>query len=190
MVYGYIRVSTDRQTVKNQKYAIQSKYKVGKWINETISSRIPLNKRLLSKLLNDANKGDIIVVSELSRLGRSVGEIIQIMDICKNKEVIMYAIKENFELSDNINSKVIYCIITLLAEIERDLISQRTKEALLRLKSQGVKLGRPKGAKSKCKLNKHKKEIIKMYNNGVSAWAIADHFKVSQMTVYSFLRSL
>ena len=144
MIYGYIRVSSDKQTVENQRFEIKNfcdnqNIKIDGWIEETISGTKAYNKRELGKLLNKVQKDDLIICAELSRLGRNLFMIMEILNIC--------TIKDNYKLGEDIQSKVLAFAFGLSAEIERNLISQRTKEALARKKIEGVILGRPKGKK-------------------------------------------
>ena len=154
-VYGYIRVSTDKQTVENQRFEIVefcSKNNIARiddWIEETISGTVDIKKRELGKLLSLVKKGDLIICSELSRLGRSLFMIMSVLNILMEKEVRVWTIKDGYRLGDDIQSKVLAFAFGLSAEIERNLISQRTKEALERKKAEGVRLGRPRGAKNK-----------------------------------------
>ena len=153
MIYGYIRVSSDRQTVENQRFEIMNfcerqKLKINDWIEETISGTKNYDKRQLGKLLKKVDKNDIIICSELSRLGRNLFMIMEILNICMNKECRVWTIKDNYRLGDDIQSKVLAFAFGLSAEIERNLISQRTKEALARKKAEGKILGRPKGRRN------------------------------------------
>ena len=150
MIYGYIRVSSDRQTVENQRFEINkfceyNKLVIDGWIEETISGTKAYNKRELGKLLKRVQKDDLIICAELSRLGRNLFMIMEILNICMTKECRVWTIKDNYRLGDDIQSKVLAFAFGLSAEIERNLISQRTKEALARKKAEGVILGRPKG---------------------------------------------
>ena len=166
MIYGYIRVSSDKQTVENQRFEInkfckRNKLVIDGWIEETISGTKAYNKRELGKLLKRVQKDDLIICAELSRLGRNLFMIMEILNICMTKECRVWTIKDNYRLGDDIQSKVLAFAFGLSAEIERNLISQRTKEALARKKAEGVTLGRPKGRKSapeKYKL--HGKETV------------------------------
>ena len=166
MIYGYIRVSSDKQTVENQRFEINNfcdnqNMKIDGWIEETISGTKAYNKRELGKLLNKVQKDDLIICAELSRLGRNLFMIMEILNICMGKECRVWTIKDNYRLGEDIQSKVLAFAFGLSAEIERNLISQRTKEALARKKTEGVVLGRPKGKKSapeKYKL--HDKKIL------------------------------
>src|ERR1035437_7756472 len=153
MIYGYIRVSTDKQTVENQRFeinrfCIQHEFVVDKWIDETISGTKRVEERLLGKLLKKMKKDDILICSELSRLGRNLMMIMSILNYCMQKDVKVWTIKDNYRLGNDINSKVLAFAFGLASEIERNLISQRTKEALARKKAEGVILGRPIGRKS------------------------------------------
>ena len=152
MIYGYIRVSSDKQTVENQRFEIKNfcdnqNIKIDGWIEETISGTKAYNKRELGKLLNKVQKDDLIICAELSRLGRNLFMIMEILNICMSKECRVWTIKDNYKLGEDIQSKVLAFAFGLSAEIERNLISQRTKEALARKKIEGVILGRPKGKK-------------------------------------------
>lgn len=154
MVYGYIRVSTDKQTVENQRFEIERFCKkegltIDGWIEETISGTKNYNKRALGKLLNRIVKDDLIICTELSRLGRNLFMIMEILNICMTKESRVWTIKDNYRLGDDIQSKVLAFAFGLSAEIERNLISQRTKEALARLKKEGHPVGRGQGQRNK-----------------------------------------
>ena len=144
MIYGYIRVSTDKQSVENQKFEIEkftkyNDFKIDKWIMETISSCKDLDKRKLGGLLKKLKKGDLLIASELSRLGRNLLQVMSILHYCMDKEVEVWTIKDNYRLGSDIQSKVLAFAFGLSAEIERNLISQRTKEALDRLRAEGKK---------------------------------------------------
>ncbi|HBF68464.1 MAG TPA: invertase [Firmicutes bacterium] len=193
MVYGYIRISTDTQTVENQrfeieKYAEKNNIKIDKYIEEIVSGAKQYNKRRLGLLLKRVNKGDTIIISELSRLGRTLYMIMDILNGCLNKEIKIISIKDGFKLEDDISSKVLAFAFGLSAEIERKLISQRTKEALSRLKNKGVKLGRRKGSKNKhTKLEKYTNRIITAFNNGETKANLARKYKVHINTIYAFI---
>ena len=193
MIYGYIRVSTDRQTVNNQRFAIsqfcaERNIKISFWIEETISSTKKLEDRKLGKLLKKLRKDDVLIVSELSRLGRNLMQIMSILHYCMNSDVKVYTIKENYELGNNINSKVLAFAFGLSAEIERNLISARTKEALARKKAEGVILGRPKGRKSsKVKLSGKENLIQTMLDKNFSKSKIARKLRVHRATLTKFI---
>ena len=197
MVYGYIRVSTDKQTVENQRFEIKNFCKrnqivVDGWIDETISGTRSYSKRLLGKLLNKVQEGDLIVCAELSRLGRNLFMIMEILNICMTKGCRVWTIKDNYRLGDDIQSKVLAFAFGLSAEIERNLISQRTKEALARKKAEGVTLGRPKGRKSdrtKYKLY-HKETLIReLLKTGLSKRKIASICKVDRNTLDRYIKT-
>lgn len=144
MYYAYIRVSTDHQNVENQKHEILSysrKYniQIDKWIEETISSRKPLTERKLGKLLKKLKKGDILIATELSRLGRNLLEVMGILQNCLEKDCQIWTLKENYRLGADIQSKVLAFAFSLASEIERQLISERTKNSLQRLETANPK---------------------------------------------------
>jgi DNA invertase Pin-like site-specific DNA recombinase len=194
MTYGYIRVSTDRQNVDNQRFEIErfcskNGLKIEHWIEETISGTKSPDKRLLGPLLVKAKKDDLIVCSELSRLGRSLFMIMSILNHLMLNGVHVWTIKDNYRLGDNIQSKVLAFAFGLSAEIERDLISQRTKEALARKRSEGVVLGRPQGRRaSPVKLSGREKEIQKLLDKHISKSAMGRILGVNRMTVTTFLK--
>ncbi len=194
MIYGYIRVSSDKQTVENQRFEINRfcasrQMQIDDWIEETISGTKNYTKRQLGRLLRRVHKGDIIICSELSRLGRNLFMIMEILNICMTKECRVWTIKDNYRLGDDIQSKVLAFAFGLSAEIERNLISQRTKEALARKKAEGVKLGRPKGRKNNyTKLAGKASYITQKLSEGVSKTQLAKHLRVSRNTLYLFLK--
>ena len=195
MTYGYIRVSTDKQTVENQRFEINNFCKrenmtVDGWIEETISGTKAYSKRALGKLLKKVTKGDLIICAELSRLGRNLFMIMEILNICMTKECRVWTIKDNYRLGDDIQSKVLAFAFGLSAEIERNLISQRTKEALARRKAEGVVLGRPKGRKSseqKYKLHGKAGLIQELLSLGTSKRQIAKICKVDRNTLHRYI---
>lgn len=193
MIYGYIRVSSDKQTVENQRFEINNFCRersivIDGWIEETISGTKSYNKRALGRLLKRVKKNDLIICAELSRLGRNLFMIMEILNICMTKECRVWTIKDNYRLGDDIQSKVLAFAFGLSAEIERTLISQRTKEALARKKSEGIKLGRPKGRRNnELKLTSKKKYIMQQLANGVPKMQIAKNLKVNRGTLYYFL---
>ncbi len=194
MIYGYIRVSSDKQTVENQRFEIsifceKNSLTIDVWVEETISGMTRVENRKLGKLLKRMKKGDILICSELSRLGRNLLMIMGVLNECMNRDIQVWTIKDNYRLGSDINSKVLAFAFGLSAEIERNLISQRTKEALARKKAEGVVLGRPKGSKSaKTKLTGQEKRIKELLDKRVSYSAIGRILGVHRLTVSSFVK--
>ena len=197
MIYGYIRVSTDKQDCDNQKLGIESKatalgIKIDKYIEDAgISGTKEPEQRALGGCLKKLKAGDVLICSELSRLGRKLFMIMRILEHCMKCGAKVYTVKDGYELGDNIQSKVMAFAFGLSAEIERDLISQRTKEALLKLKKQGKKLGREVGSKNKKRKLDDKIEIINdLLIKKVPKTRIAKQLKVSIPTLYTFIYSI
>ena len=194
MVYGYIRVSTDKQTVDNQRFEIEQfclrkNIAIDQWIEETISGNQLPEKRLLGSLLDEVKTGDLIVCSELSRLGRNLFMIMSILNGLIINGVQIWTIKDNFRLGDDIQAKILAFAFGFSAEIERNLISLRTKEALARRRAEGFVLGRPIGRKSsRLKLTGHEDEIKSLLEKNISKSAIARKFNVDRKTIISFVK--
>lgn len=192
MTYGYIRVSTDKQTVENQRFEInqfcqKQGIMIDKWIEETISGTRNVEDRKLGKLMKNMRRDDILICAELSRLGRNLLMIMGILNECMKRNIQVWTIKDNYRLGSDISSKVLAFAFGLSAEIERNLISQRTREALARKKAEGVILGRPRGRKSsKVKLTGQEKRIKELLERKVSYSAIGRILKVHRLTVSSF----
>lgn len=198
MTYGYLRVSTDDQDSNNQKLGVCKKAEslglsVDDWIvDDGISGTKEPEKRMLGKLMKKLQDGDVIITSELSRLGRKLFMIMRILEFCMLHNVKVYTVKDGYELGDNIQSKVLAFAFGIAAEIERDMISQRTKEALARKRLEGVILGRPKGRKTspdKLKLSGKTVLINGLLNEGVSQRKIAKICKVDRNTLARFLKN-
>ena len=193
-VIAYIRVSTEKQNVANQQHELKNfaqnnQIQIDEWLKETISSRQPLEKRALGRRLKKMKKGDILITCELSRLGRNLLEIMGILQTCLQKECQIWTIKENYRLGADIQSKVLAFAFGLSAEIERQLISQRTKEALARLKSEGKILGRRPGTKNKHhKLDGKEKKIQELLQSGFSRNKIAHKLNTSFYTINSYIQ--
>ncbi len=194
MIYGYVRVSTDKQTVENQRFEIEKfvqkeNKKIDRWIDETISGTVAVEKRKLGSLLKQLKKGDILVASEISRLGRNMLQIMSILHHCMKNEVQVWTIKDNYRLGADIQSKVLAFAFGLSAEIERNLISQRTKEALARIKADGKHLGRPHGFNSmKRKLDGKSKLLINLLEKNVPKSQIAKILGINRSLIYTFLK--
>ncbi|MDD4684229.1 MAG: master DNA invertase Mpi family serine-type recombinase [Bacteroidales bacterium] len=196
MVYGYIRVSTEKQTVENQRFEIiqycnKQNIIINEWEEETISGTKEIEDRILGKLLNKLQKGDILICSELSRLGRTLFMIMDILNYCMKKDIQVWTIKDNYRLGSDISSKVLAFAFGLSSEIERNLISQRTKEALARAISEGKHIGRPLGSKNhKYKLTGKENEIKILLSKGFSKSSIAKQLGVHRFTMYRFCKNL
>ena len=197
MRYGYIRVSSDKQTVENQRFEInqfcqQEGLTIDGWIEETVSGTRTYTQRRLGKLIQQAGEGDIIICSELSRLGRNLYMIMEILSLCMSRGCHVWTIKDGYRLGDDIQSKVLAFAFGLSAEIERNLISQRTKEALARVKSEGKHLGRPDGSKTHQKammLYRHESYIRQALQKKQSYRSIAQHLHCSRNTVSNYIQA-
>lgn len=194
MIYAYIRVSTNKQDCENQKIGIEAKAKslglnIQKYIEDYgISGTKEPNERALGGCLKKLTTGDVIICSELSRLGRKLFMIMRILEHCMNRGAKIYTVKDGYELGDNIQSKVLAFAFSLSAEIERELISQRTKESLSKIKAEGRILGRRTGSKNKFhKLDGKETLIQDLLVSGVSKRKIAKQLNVSIPTLYRFI---
>lgn len=193
---AYLRVSTSQQDLKNQRYEIldyaqRRGLQVDDFIEAEVSSRKGTVERMIDHLLSRLGAGDTVIVSELSRIGRSTVEILNIINSFTRKGVQLVAIKQNLTVSGNgdMQSKVMLTMFSLFAEMERDLISERTKRALEAKKAAGVKIGRPKGRTSASKLDGMEMQIGELLQKKVSLASIAKIFTVSRGTVYNFIYS-
>src|SRR5256885_11663976 len=195
MIYGYIRVSTDKQTTENQrfeilKFADEKQLHIDRWIEETVSATKKLSDRKLGALLEAMQPEDILLVTELSRLGRSVLEVMSILHTLMEKDVKVFTTKERYQLGNNISSKVLAFAFSLSAEIERSMISSRTKEALARKKSEGKRLGRPKGKLSAVTKLSGKDDLIREYlQKQIPQAVIARLLNVSRLTVRHYIKT-
>lgn len=180
---AYIRVSTDKQDAENQRLGILelvNRKGLGKveFVEETVSGRKSWRCRAVAGLIDGLEKGDNLVVSELSRLGRSMLEIMEILSICTNRGLKVYAAKGDWALNGTLQDKILAAVFAIAAEIERDLISRRTKEALATKRAQGIQLGRPRGP-GKSKLDPHKDEIIELLALGIKKKSLAQKLGTS-----------
>jgi len=194
MTYGYVRVSTDRQTVENQRFEIarfaaRRGVTVDGWIEETVSGSADWSRRGLGRLLRRVRKGDLVVCAEISRLGRSLFMIMDILNFCMNRGCRVWTVKDGYRLGDDIQSKVLAFAFGLSAEIERDLISQRTREALARRKALGVALGRPAGkpAEPNALCRRNERRILEQLKAGTPKARIARDLGIARGTLYRFL---
>ena len=188
---AYLRVSTNDQDLEKNKtdilaFANDREFGHVKWVEEKVSGKVNWKKRRIKGIIDDLGKGDRLIVPELSRLGRSMLEIMEILSVAKEKGICIYALKGGWELNGTIQSKVMAMAFSIAAEIERDLISQRTREALKARKAQGVTLGRPKGP-GKSKLDAHKDEIVALLKTGVPKTKVASKYGVHTTTLYNWL---
>lgn len=193
MVYGYIRVSTDSQTTDNQKilitdYAKKHNIKKIEWVSETISGTKTPEKRKLGHILETVQEGDLIIIVELSRLGRSLTMILNVIQSLMDRKAHLISLKEGYELGDNLQSKVVAFAFGLAAEIERTLISERTKAGLERARQNGKRIGRQKGEEVyQVKLRKYQDELIAKRKSGRSLNSLCKEYKVNWSTMKKFL---
>ena len=193
-LFAYLRVSTGRQELDAQKielyeYARRHNLTIDEFVEIEVSSRKSVKARRIDELLDKLQEGDMLLVSELSRLGRSVGQIIQIVDTLIKKKIRFVAIKEAIKLNgtQNIQTKTMITLFSLFAEIERDLISERTKQGLAAAKKKGKLLGRPKGP-GKSKLDPLKLEIEALLKNGSPKTFIAKRYGTSLPNLYNWMK--
>jgi len=189
---AYLRVSIDEQDTRKNKadilYLANDK-NLGKveWVEETVSSRLSWKRRQIATLIDQLEQGDHLIVSELSRLGRSMLECMEILSIATDKGIKVYAVKGNWQLEDTLQSKILAMAFSMAAEIERDLISARTKEALAAKKKSGTKLGRPQGA-GKSKLDKYRPEIEALLANGSTQKFIAQRYGTTEANLSRWMK--
>lgn len=192
MTIGYLRVSTGKQNPENQReeirrFAEEKEMCISSWIMETASGKIPYRKRKLGRTLKRMKHGDVLIVSEISRLSRSLTEIMSIMGGCMEKGICIYTTKERYTFDNSINSKVLCFAFGLVAEIERNLISMRTREALAVKKAEGVRLGRRPGSTVKMRvIEANEPRIEAMLQNGVSVTKVCKRLGISRNTYYKY----
>ena len=189
---AYLRVSTVEQDLEKNKaeilsFANNKDFGKVKFVEEKVSGTKNWKARKIKQVIDELSKGDRLIVPEFSRLGRSMLEIMEMLSILKDKEVNVYAVKGNWELNGSLQSKIMAMVFSIASEIERDLISKRTKEALRARKVAGVKLGRPKGA-GKSKLDKYREEIVALLRNGSSKKFVANRYGTSQVNLYNWIK--
>ena len=188
MVIAYLRVSTSKQHLSNQQDEIQrfaqsKNIVVNRWVTEIVSGKKNKKERKLGAVLKKLKEGDALIVTELSRLSRTLTDIMAIMGQCLEKKITLYSTKDGYAFDNSINSKVLCFAFGLVAEIERNLISMRTKEALALRRAEGVVLGRRKGSYTKLKiLIDNRKNVIQMLQGGASIASICRHYNVSRDT--------
>ena len=192
MTIAYLRVSTGKQNPENQRdeirrFAEEKNITIDQWIIETASGKLAPQKRKLGRVLRRMKKGDTLIVTEVSRLSRSLTEIMTIMGQCLEKEISIYTTKERYTFDNSINSKVLCFAFGLVAEIERNLISMRTKEALAVKKAEGVRLGRRPGSNVKIKfIEQNEARIARMLDSGMSITQMCRKIGISRHTWYKY----
>lgn len=192
-VVAYLRVSTEKQFLENQRaeilrFADRNGLIIDKWYTETVSGSVSSKNRKLSGVLDRMKPGDSLIVTEISRLSRTLLEIMTILNSCIKKRVVLYSTKEGYIFQNDINSKVLGFAFGLMAEIERNLISMRTKEALARREKEGVCLGRRKGDAPKMNMLIDNRRLVMMERRrGASCSALAKQMGVSRTTMFRFL---
>jgi len=189
---GYLRVSTGDQELEKNKSDIlhlANHLNLGKvnFVEEIVSGKVSWKKRKIAEVIAEFAKGDTLIVSELSRLGRSMLECMEILSVAVEKGVRVYAVKGNWTLDSSIQSKIVAMAFSMASEIERDLISQRTKEALRYKKEQGIKLGRPPGP-GKSKLDQYRPEIEALMQNGSTQKFIAKRYNTTEANLHNWLK--
>lgn len=195
MTIGYLRVSTEKQHLANQqdeirRFAESRNLTIDSWVTEVVSGSKHERERKLGNLLRHMKRGDALIVTEISRLSRTLTDIMSIMGKCLKKEINLYATKEGYSFDNSINSKVLCFAFGLVAEIERNLISMRTKEALALRKAQGMVLGRRKGSYTKYNiLIKNRQSVIRMLDQNRSITYICKKFSLSRDTFDKFRRN-
>lgn len=195
MIYSYIRVSTNEQNVKSQRdeinrYCDLNNLTVDSFIEVEISSRKDVIQRRISELLDLLKSEDILIVTELSRLGRNTGEVIQLIDTLIKMNVEVKILKQNlFIKSSDPMNKMLVTILSMFSEFERDIISQRTKESLQNLKDRGIKLGKKVGTIQKSKYDEDKDRIIELLGLGLSYRKVVSHLKYgSESSLYNYVK--
>lgn len=193
MIFAYLRVSTDLQTLENQRYGIKQycknhSLKISAFYEEKISGTKKSNERELGELLKILKKGDTIITTEFSRLGRSLSDVLETIKIIKERGAVLITIKENFVLDDSLSAKILGSVLALISDISRDLLSSRIKEALAMRKAQGQKLGRSLGSKNKhSKLEQYHEYIEMALKSGKTRYWLKKHLKTHSHTLNSYL---
>ena len=192
MIIAYLRVSTEKQNLSNQRseierFALQKGISIDRWIMEIASGKKAGKERQLGHLLRRLKKGDTLIITEISRLSRTLTDIMSIMGKCLEKGISLYSVKDGYTFDDSINSKVLCFAFGLVAEIERNLISMRTKEALALRRSEGIVLGRKKGSYTKFQiLIDNRNSVINMLKEGKTITYICQHYNLSRDTFEKF----
>ena len=190
---AYLRVSTDRQDVDNQRHGIleyANSHGISDltFVEDTASGKIKWRKRKLGEMLYSLNNQDIIIFAEVSRIARSTLQVLEVLEYCTEHEIHVHIAKQNMVFDGSMQSKITATVLGMAAEIEREFISLRTREALAARKKNGMILGRPKGQAAKTKLDKHRAQIQDLVNKGVSKRSIAKIIECSPSTLYDYVR--
>ncbi len=195
MIYCYLRVSTDTQDVESQKIGLEEflrkrEWTCDKWVEDSgVSGAVDWRKRKLGAIIKAAKRGDVIVFSEISRIARRLVLVLEVIKECTEKGISIYTAKDRYVMEDTIQSKVLVTVMGLAAEIERDLIRQRTKEGLKRALAAGKRLGRPFGSRNHAvKLTGKEEKLRVLLECGMSLIQIAKALKVHRLTLARFLR--
>ena len=191
--FAYLRVSTDSQDVKNQKFGVLDYSHTQnltplKFIEDTASGTTPWRERSIGRLLETGKTGDIIIVSEVSRLGRSILQVLEILEVAAGKGISVHIAKNRMVMDGSMQSTITATILGLVAQIEREFISSRTKEALQKRKAEGMVLGRPKGESNSLKLDAFRDQISGYIKKGINKRAIAKLIECSPSTLYLWLK--
>jgi DNA invertase Pin-like site-specific DNA recombinase len=191
--YAYLRVSTDRQDVDNQKHGIleycNDRHLAGlAYVRDGASGKVKWRDRQIGKLLTEVcQPGDTVVFAEISRMARSTLQVLEILEYCAQHQINVHIAKQRMVLDDSMQSRITATVLGLAAEIEREFISLRTKEALAKRKQEGHTLGRPKGKAEKVKLDAHEAEILGYLEKQVSKRAIAKILGCAPSTLYEWI---
>lgn len=195
-IYGYLRVSTEKQDLegnKNEIICLCTKLGYNPvdiiWILESVTGTKHWKDRKLNLIVDEIKRNDIIIMSEISRISRKFMSIIEFFSVIKEKGAYLHFTKSDFKIDDSIQSQALIFAFSISSQLERELISERTKTALKRKKIEGVKLGRPKG-KGKCKLDKYRNEIMLSLDKGVPKSVIAKNYNVSNSTIHNFIKKI
>jgi len=191
--YAYLRVSTDKQDAKNQKLGVLDYCNANglgpiKFIEDTVSGKQPWQERELGNILAKAKPGDVLVAAEISRLGRSTLQVLEILAMAAEKQVSVHIAKNRMIMDGSMQATITATILGLAAQIEREFISERTKEALLKCRAEGKTLGRPKGPAQFLKLDAYQDEILEYIRKGINKTAISKLIECSPMTLYAWLK--
>ena len=193
-IYGSLRVSTDQQDVNNQKhgileYANQHGFSDIQFVEDIVTGKKNWRERGIGRILEKCEEGDTVLVAEVSRLARSTLQVLEILQFCHEKGINLHIAKNGMKFDSSMQSKITATILGLAAEIEREFISSRTKEALAARKAAGVKLGRPRGKAEKLKLDEHKETIQEYLDKGVSKTAIAKIIECPVTTLHDYCKT-